>query len=97
MKDTPDDAGNSNEVRIMTNQQSYGNVHVYIPDTQNYDDHGGRPSSEIMVTSVDQTVPGKKFSGILKYQPQQEIIILLPKNMLMIYQIQNRTKQSRQT
>ena len=57
----PPDQGNSNEVRIMTEHQSYPNIHLNIPDLHNFDGHGGRPKSEIMITSVDQTVTGNKF------------------------------------
>ena len=58
----PSDQGNSNEVRIMTEHQSYPNIHLNIPDLHNFDGHGGRPKSELMVTSVEQTVTGKKVS-----------------------------------
>ena len=60
LKDTPDNAGNSDEIRILTPHQSYSNIHLEIPDLHNFDGFGGRPKSEIMVTSVDQTVTGKK-------------------------------------
>ena len=60
LKDTPDNAGNSDEIRIMTEHQSHENIHLYIPDLENYDGFGNRRRSELMVTSVDQTVTGKK-------------------------------------
>ena len=60
LKDNADDAGNSDEIRIMTEHQSYNNVHLYIPDIKNYDGYGGRRRSEIMVSSVDQTITSKK-------------------------------------
>ena len=60
LKDTPDDSGNSDEIRIITEHQSYENIHLYIPDLKNYDGFGNRRRSELMVTSVDQTVTGKK-------------------------------------
>ena len=59
LKDAPDD-GLSNELRILTPHQSYNNIHLNIPDLKNFDGYGGRPSSEMMITSVDQTVTGKK-------------------------------------
>ena len=59
----PPDQGNSNEVRIMTEHQSYPNIHLNIPDLHNFDGHGGRPKSELMVTSVELTVTGKKVFG----------------------------------
>ena len=67
--DDPQD-GNSNEVRIETPHQSYGNIHLNIPDLHNFDGHGGRPKSELMVTSVEQTVTGKKvFENIEVHDP----------------------------
>ena len=69
IKDPPDQ-GNSNEVRIMTEHQSYPNIHLNIPDLHNFDGHGGRPKSELMVTSVEQTVTGKKvFENIEVHDP----------------------------
>ena len=70
LKDTPDNAGNSDEIRIMTEHQSRSNVHLNIPDIQNFDGYGGRPKSEIMITSVDQNVTGKKvFENIEVHDP----------------------------
>ena len=60
LKDTPDDAGNSDELRIITEHQSYENIHLYVPNLMNYDGFGGRKKSEMMITSVDKTVTGKK-------------------------------------
>ena len=66
----PPDQGNNNEVRIMTEPQSYPNIHLNIPDLHNFDGHGGRPKSELMVTSVEQTVTGKKvFENIEVHDP----------------------------
>ena len=66
----PPDQGNSNEVRIMTEHQSYPIIHLNIPDLHNFDGHGGRPKSELMVTSVEQTVTGKKvFENIEVHDP----------------------------
>ena len=66
----PPDQGNSNEVRIMTEHQSYPNIHLNIPDLHNFDGQGGRPKSELMVTSVEQTVTGKKvFENIEVHDP----------------------------
>ena len=63
--DDPQD-GNSNEVRIETTHQSYENIHLYIPDLKNYDGFGNRRRSELMVTSVDQTVTGKKVFMVIE-------------------------------
>ena len=69
IEDSPDQ-GNSNEVRIMTEHQSYPNIHLNIPDLHNFDGHGSRPKSELMVTSVEQTVTGKKvFENIEVHDP----------------------------
>ena len=38
----------------------YNNIYLTIPDLKNYDGFGGRRSSEMMITSVDQSVTGKK-------------------------------------
>ena len=66
----PPDQGNSNEVRIMTEHQSYPNIHLNIPDLHNFNGHGGRPKRELMVTSVEQTVTGKKvFENIEVHDP----------------------------
>ena len=66
----PPNQGNSNEVRIMTEHQSYPNIHLNIPDLHNFDGHGVRPKSELMVTSVEQTVTGKKvFENIEVHDP----------------------------
>ena len=62
----PPDQRNSNEVRIMTEHQSYPNIHLNIPDLKNYDGFGNRRRSEIMVTSVDQTVTGKKVFMVIE-------------------------------
>ena len=54
----------------MTEHQSYPNIHLNIPDLHNFDGHGGRPKSELMVASVEQTVTGKKvFENIEVHNP----------------------------
>ena len=60
LQDTPDGAGSSNDVRLLTEHQSYENIHLHIPDLQNFDGHGGRAKSEIMVTSTEQHITGRK-------------------------------------
>ena len=70
LQDTPDGAGSFNSVRLMTEHQSYDNIHLHIPDLQNFDGYGGRAKSEIMVTSTEQDVTGKKvFSNIEVLKP----------------------------
>ena len=60
LQDTPDGAGSSNDVRLLTEHQSYENIHLHIPDLQDFDGYGGRAKSEIMVTSTEQHVTGRK-------------------------------------
>ena len=60
LQDTPDGAGSSNDVRLLTEHQSYENIHLNIPDLKNFDGHGGRAKSEIMVTSTEQHITGRK-------------------------------------
>ena len=60
LQDTPDGAGSSNDVRLLTEHQSYENIYLNIPDLKNFDGHGGRAKSEIMVTSTEQHITGRK-------------------------------------
>ena len=60
LQDTPDGAGSSNDVRLLTEHQSYENIHLNIPDLKDFDGHGGRAKSEIMVTSTEQHITGRK-------------------------------------
>ena len=60
LQDTPDGAGSSNDVRLLTEHQSCENIHLNIPDLKNFDGHGGRAKSEIMVTSTEQHITGRK-------------------------------------
>ena len=60
LQDTPDGAGSFNDVRLLTEHQSYENIHLNIPDLKNFDGHGGRAKSEIMVTSTEQHITGRK-------------------------------------
>ena len=60
LQDKPDGAGSSNDVRLLTQHQSYENIHLNIPDLKNFDGHGGRAKSEIMVTSTEQHITGRK-------------------------------------
>ena len=70
LQDTPDGAGNFNSVRLLTEQQSYDNIHLYVPDLQNFDGYGGRERSEVVVTSTDQHISGRKtFSDCVVLEP----------------------------
>ena len=60
LQDTPDGAGSSNDVRLLTEHQSYENIHLNIPDLKNSDGPGGRAKSEIVVTSTEQHITGRK-------------------------------------
>ena len=57
---------NEDEVRILTDNQDYDNVHLFVPNLKNFDGFDGRKRSEIMVTSVDQTISGNKFFQNIK-------------------------------
>ena len=73
LQDTPDGAGSSNDVRLMTEHQSYENIHLNIPDLKNFDGHGGRAKSEIMVTSTEQHITGRKtFFDINVLEPDND-------------------------
>ena len=73
LQDTPDGAGSSNDVRLLTEHQSYENIHLNIPDLKNFDGHGGRAKSEIMVTSTEQYITGRKtFFDINVLKPDND-------------------------
>ena len=73
LQDIPDGAGSSNDVRLMTEHQSYQNIHLNIPDLKNFDGHGGRAKSEIMVTSTEQHITGRKtFFDINVLEPDND-------------------------
>ena len=57
---------NEDEVRILTDNQDFDNVHLFVPNLKNFDGFGGRKRSELMVTSVDQTISGNKFFQSIK-------------------------------
>ena len=70
LQDTPDGVGNFNSVRLLVEQQSYDNIHLQIPDLQNFDGYGGRARSEVVVTSTDQNISGRKtFSNCVVSEP----------------------------
>ena len=70
LQDAPDGAGNFNSVRLLVEQQSYDNIHLHIPDLQNFDGYGGRARSEVVVTSTDQNISGRKtFSKCVVSEP----------------------------
>ena len=48
------------EVILHTENQDDNQIRLYIPNLKNNDSFGGRLKSSIMVTSIDQTIEGKK-------------------------------------
>ena len=57
----------------MTEHQSYQNIHLNIPDLKNFDGHGGRAKSEIMVTSTEQHITGRKtFFDVNVLEPDND-------------------------
>ena len=48
------------EVHVHTESQDLNQTRLYIPNLKNFDSYGGRRKSSIMVTSIDQTIQGKK-------------------------------------
>ena len=70
LQDMPDGAGNFNSTRLLTEKQSYDNIHLYVPNLQNFDGYGGRARSEVLVTSTDQNISGRKtFSDCVVSKP----------------------------
>ena len=48
------------EVHFFTENQDDNQIRLYIPNLKNNDSYGGRHKSSVVVTSIDQTVEGKK-------------------------------------
>ena len=63
---------NEDEVRILTDNQDFDNVHLFVPNLKNFDGFGGRKRSEIMITSVDQIISGNKYFQNIKAQNPTE-------------------------
>ena len=51
---------NGQEVHFHNEDQDLNQCRLYIPNLKNYDSYGGRRKSSVVVTSIDQTVDGKK-------------------------------------
>ena len=49
------------DVKLHVEDQDDNQIRLYIPNLKNNDSFGGRLKSDIMVTSIDQTIPGKKI------------------------------------
>ena len=52
---------NGQEVHLYNESQTLNQCRLYIPDLKTYDSYEDRLKSDIMVTSIDQTIPGKKI------------------------------------
>ena len=52
---------NGQEVHFYNEAQDLNQCRLYVPNLKNNDSYGGRLKSDIMVTSIDQTIPGKKI------------------------------------
>ena len=52
---------NGQEVHFYNEDQDLNQCRLYVPNLKNNDSYGGRLKSDIMVTSIDQTIPGKKI------------------------------------
>ena len=48
------------EVHFFTENEDDNQIRLYIPNLKNNDSYGGRLKSSLVVTSIDQTVEGKK-------------------------------------
>ena len=53
------------EIHFYTENQDDNQIRLYIPNLKNNDSYGGRLKSSILVSSIEQTIEGKKvFSNI---------------------------------
>ena len=52
---------NGQEVHFHNEDQDLNQCRLYIPNLKNYDSYGGRRKSSVVVTSIDQTIQGKKI------------------------------------
>ena len=51
---------NGQEVHFYNENQDLNQCRLYVPNLKNNDSYGGRLKSDIMVTSINQTIEGKK-------------------------------------
>ena len=49
------------EVHFINEVQDDNQIRLYVPNLKNFDSYGCRLKSEIVVTSIEQTIPGKKI------------------------------------
>ena len=52
---------NSQEVHFYNEDQDLNQCRLYVPNLKNNDSYGGRLKSSVMVTSINQTIEGKKI------------------------------------
>ena len=61
------------EVHFFTEIQNNNQTRLYIPNLKNNDSYGGRRKSSVVVTSIDQTIEGKKvFNNIEVPKPTSD-------------------------
>ena len=61
------------EVHVHTEDQDLNQCRLYVPNLKNNDSYGGQRKSSVVVTSIDQTIEGKKiFSDIEVPQPVRD-------------------------
>ena len=51
----------SQEVNFHIEDQDLNQCRLYVPNLKNFDSYGGRNKSSVVVTSIDQTIQGKKI------------------------------------
>ena len=64
---------NEDEVRILTDNHDYDDVHLFIPNLKHFDGYGGRKRSEILFTTTNQTISENKcFQNIQTQNPTED-------------------------
>ena len=67
----------NDSVIIKVDDQDFDDMPLYIPNLKNYDGVGGRRRSEIIVTSTDQFITGKRrFKNQLFVMNNQHKILI---------------------
>ena len=62
------------EVHFFTEDQDDNQIRLHIPNLKNYDGYGDRRKSSVVVTSIDQTIQGKKvFHDIEVPRPSSDM------------------------
>ena len=63
------DTHDSDDVHIFAERQNYNNIRLHIPALPFWNGKNGIKSDSV-ITSIEQTITGKKVSEILKYRIQ---------------------------